>query len=321
LEQLRGEKQFFDVGHRIPTRAREALQRLRALDGDDRIRIDFGEKTQDGTMRIYVRSVSETASVVSVEGNGRIMLMTYFHQEPRVVGALKDLERKLGKPPKQKPTYSVGEWEWQADAVVKLIEDLAGPSATSAKAAGAPAERINDAVSNDHVDISPTSVEASASAAVVPGPDLDPHSDASLSALVEEIEPDPDMTDPAVRQQFTRWVRARQSQFRTRLLNAYGRTCCITGWGPDEVLEAAHIDGHAESRDNRVQNGLLLRADLHGLFDEGLLRINPDTLEVVIDPRLEPWYRALGGQKIRLPTDPRLHPDPEKLRARWLKPF
>jgi hypothetical protein len=58
----------------------------------------------------------------------------------------------------------------------------------------------------------------------------------------------------------------------------------------------AGIRRHAESRDNRMQNGFLLRAGLHGLFDEELLRVHPDTLEV-IDPRLEPWYYALAARR------------------------
>jgi predicted restriction endonuclease len=64
-------------------------------------------------------------------------------------------------------------------------------------------------------------------------------------------------------------VRRGQPAFRRRLLAAYEGTCCISGWAPEAVLEAAHIQEHSKAGLNSMANGLLLRSDLHALFDEG----------------------------------------------------
>ncbi|HEX2079869.1 MAG TPA: HNH endonuclease [Longimicrobium sp.] len=123
--------------------------------------------------------------------------------------------------------------------------------------------------------------------------------------------------DPAKLAQFARRVRRGQPKFRKNLLALYGGRCAISGWGPESVLEAAHILLHADSGLNHTDNGLLLRADLHSLFDDGLLRIDPSTLSVVLDPSLKPTaYWSLNGTPLR----PRLdasHPSREYLRLRW----
>lgn len=64
-------------------------------------------------------------------------------------------------------------------------------------------------------------------------------------------------------------MRRGQPAFRRRLLAAYEGTCCISGWAPEAVLEAAHIQEHSKAGLNSMANGLLLRSDLHALFDEG----------------------------------------------------
>ena len=83
------------------------------------------------------------------------------------------------------------------------------------------------------------------------------------------------------------------------------------------VLEAAHILLHADSGLNHSKNGILLRADLHSLFDDGLLRIDPATLSVVLDPSLQSTpYWPLHGTTLH----PRLddsEPSREYLRRRW----
>jgi len=67
-----------------------------------------------------------------------------------------------------------------------------------------------------------------------------------------------------------------QSKFREVLLSAYDRTCCISGSKVISVLEAAHIFPHADKTDYSVTNGLLLRADIHTLFDLGLIYVSED---------------------------------------------
>ena len=88
-----------------------------------------------------------------------------------------------------------------------------------------------------------------------------------------------------------------QPAFRKRLLHLYDHRCAITGVNVDLVLDAAHIVGHAESGVNHSDNGILLRSDLHDLFDAGLLVVDADTLRVKIDESLkDAEYRQLDGK-------------------------
>lgn len=126
--------------------------------------------------------------------------------------------------------------------------------------------------------------------------------------------------DPARLAQFARRVRRGQARFRQNLLELYGRRCAISGWGPESVLEAAHIRLHAHTGLNQSENGILLRSDLHSLFDDGLLKIDPSTFTVVLHPSLANTpYWSLNGAPLR----PRLNgsePSREYLRQRWSMP-
>lgn len=83
--------------------------------------------------------------------------------------------------------------------------------------------------------------------------------------------------DPTKLQKFARKVRGGQAQFRKNLIKLYAGCCAITGWHPEEVLEAAHVSDHATSGINHTDNGVLLRSDLHLLLDADLLSIDPNT--------------------------------------------
>jgi predicted restriction endonuclease len=105
-----------------------------------------------------------------------------------------------------------------------------------------------------------------------------------------------------------------QPQFREALLAAYGSRCAITGCDAKEALEAAHILPYRGEETNHVQNGLLLRADIHTLFDLGLIAIDTDQSVVVVHPTLRTGhYSALHGSELRRPQDPRFHPSREAL--------
>lgn len=69
-------------------------------------------------------------------------------------------------------------------------------------------------------------------------------------------------------------VRRGQRDFRDRLLAAWRRRCVVTESRVEGLLEAAHIIPHSEVTDYRTSNGLLLRADIHTLYDIGLLSID-----------------------------------------------
>ena len=91
-----------------------------------------------------------------------------------------------------------------------------------------------------------------------------------------------------------------QKEFREQLLVAYGRRCAITGCDAVEALEAAHIVPYQGDDTNSIQNGLLLRADVHTLFDLGLIGVNPETREVVTSAKLKPtMYGDLAGVRLR----------------------
>ena len=99
--------------------------------------------------------------------------------------------------------------------------------------------------------------------------------------------------------------RPRQDAFRQALLLAYEGRCALTGCDAEPALEAAHVaDWRSE---NDAGAGILLRADLHKLFDAGLLVIGRGYTVVAVPP----WYRALQGARLRLPKNrlhwPRLH--------------
>jgi hypothetical protein len=93
-----------------------------------------------------------------------------------------------------------------------------------------------------------------------------------------------------------------QPAFRKALLNAYGGRCAVTGCEVPDALEAAHIHPYLGNTSNSVNNGLLLRADIHTIFDLYLIAINPDSLIISLAPALrESSYADLQGRKLKEP--------------------
>lgn len=90
-------------------------------------------------------------------------------------------------------------------------------------------------------------------------------------------------------------------RFRQAVLEAYGGRCAISGFDAPQALEAAHIYPYRGPATNKVSNGLLLRADLHRLFDRGAVAIDESTLEVLLRPDLMATrYRVLIDERVRL---------------------
>ncbi|BBD58259.1 TPR repeat-containing protein [Nostoc sp. HK-01] len=109
-----------------------------------------------------------------------------------------------------------------------------------------------------------------------------------------------------------------QQKFRQSLLEAYSRKCAITNFDAEAALEAAHIIPYIETENNEPSNGLLLRADLHTLFDLNLITIDPETLKVYIHPTLQKTeYRTLEGKKLQVPQDEIYHPNKQFLKQRF----
>lgn len=106
-----------------------------------------------------------------------------------------------------------------------------------------------------------------------------------------------------------------QPEFRQKLLYAYGYCCAISNCNVVATLEAAHIVPFHKMGTNHVRNGLLLRADLHVLFDLGLISVHEDNNSVLLAAALQGTsYAHLLGKQVRLPDDTSCRPSLEALR-------
>lgn len=98
-----------------------------------------------------------------------------------------------------------------------------------------------------------------------------------------------------------------QGIFRVRVLDAYGRACAVTTEHSLPVLDAAHIKPYALGGEHDIQNGLVLRTDLHRLFDHGYITVDEDD-RLVVGRRLREEfdngkaYYDLHGRRLELPT-------------------
>ncbi|MGW9363145.1 MULTISPECIES: HNH endonuclease signature motif containing protein [Streptomyces] len=92
-------------------------------------------------------------------------------------------------------------------------------------------------------------------------------------------------------------MRKGQTDFRMHLLSVFGEVCAFTGPAPAAALEAAHLDSYAVNGKHQEHGGLLLRSDLHRLFDRGLIAVNPKTQTLHLDDSLHtfPDYAKLDG--------------------------
>lgn len=111
---------------------------------------------------------------------------------------------------------------------------------------------------------------------------------------------------------FASIVRRRgQPEFRQCLLEAYEGRCTVTGCEATEALEAAHIVPYLGPASNCPGNGLLLRADIHTLFDLGLISVDTTTMQVLVSPTVgDISYKGLSGRSLRLPKDKAHSPSP-----------
>jgi putative restriction endonuclease len=122
----------------------------------------------------------------------------------------------------------------------------------------------------------------------------------ATAAMVESIR----YGDPVL-------VRPRLGQgiFRVIVTEAYERRCAITGERTLPVLEAAHIKPYSLGGPHQPENGLLLRSDLHTLFDQGYLAVDADEMKVVVSNRIREEfengrdYYHLHGRVVRAPRE------------------
>ena len=100
---------------------------------------------------------------------------------------------------------------------------------------------------------------------------------------------------------FARRIRKGQPKFRKIILKRYEGKCAITNCPIREVLEAAHILRHSISGINHSSNGILLRSDIHSLFDTNKIKISPDDYTIEIDESLRNSnYWQYNGEKINM---------------------
>lgn len=145
--------------------------------------------------------------------------------------------------------------------------------------------------------------------------DLAPLARSQENAMALGGEFDPGSIVDARQKALASIIRRRgQPGFRQRLLDAYGASCAITGCDVAEALEAVHILPYRGPQTNHPSNGLLLRADVHVLFDLGLIAIDADTMTVVASPVLAGTsYAQLTGTSLRSPRVGALGPSRDAL--------
>lgn len=95
-------------------------------------------------------------------------------------------------------------------------------------------------------------------------------------------------------------VRRGQAGFRAHLLRKFGECCAVTGPAPLVTLEAAHLYSFAEIGKHEDAGGLILRSDIHKLFDRGLLAVDPISLQINLSPsiRTSKAYAGLQGSRL-----------------------
>jgi putative restriction endonuclease len=97
-----------------------------------------------------------------------------------------------------------------------------------------------------------------------------------------------------------------QGAFKVAVTEAYGRACAITRERALPALEAAHIRSYSDGGPHEINNGLLLRSDIHRLFDKGYMTVTPD-LYIEVSRRIKEefdngkYYFTFQGKGIHPP--------------------
>jgi len=329
-EQDHNRRTFFDHFRSLaPTteseRAVQEIERFAATTPE--VQLEFTVNRVEHSILIRVSSVSPTNALMKVESGGALELLNDQHASLRVKKGLSWLGYELGSKEtsldRKKPRFPRGHWEADLPKLLRLLKaftleleevvEYADPRRWRARQVAPQPKPMATPPATAPQEVEPQTIEFHQ---VSPQDSTPPAGGKPGSDAGAIAEPPIDWTDERIRVACSRWLRSHQSEFRSRLLEEYGNRCAISGFGPVEILEAAHIVGHAESGNSSLTNGLLLRADLHGLFDLNLLRIDPESRTVVVDARAKD-YMQLQGVRLRDPASPASRPSTERLRARW----
>jgi hypothetical protein len=133
--------------------------------------------------------------------------------------------------------------------------------------------------------------------------------------LVETGAFDPSGIDDARERVLSSIVRRRgQPAFRQGLLAAYKNRCAFSDCEVEAVLDAAHVVSYRGPDTNHPANGLLLRTDLHTLFDLKLIAVDVETMTLLVSPKLSgTCYAEYRGRLIRVPENRDSQPSREAL--------
>jgi putative restriction endonuclease len=147
--------------------------------------------------------------------------------------------------------------------------------------------------------------------------------DGVQDALAGNIKPTPNSFQDSERQALYGepvLVRPRlgQGAFRMLVTDNYNRRCAISGERTLPALDAAHIRPFSAGGPHEASNGILLRRDIHSLFDLGYVTITPE-LKFEVSKKIREEYEngrhyyALHGSSIAIPESPERRPDPSAL--------
>jgi putative restriction endonuclease len=110
-----------------------------------------------------------------------------------------------------------------------------------------------------------------------------------------------------------------QGGFRMMVTGLYERKCAVTRERTLPALEAAHIRPYGEGGEHTASNGILLRRDIHSLFDQGYVTVTPQ-FEFEVSRKIKEEfengreYYALHGRAVKVPDAPERRPDAAALR-------
>jgi len=113
--------------------------------------------------------------------------------------------------------------------------------------------------------------------------------------------------------------RVGQGTFELLITEAYGRQCAVTREKALPALDAAHIRPFKDVQRHELRNGLLLRSDVHRLFDAGYITVTPEHRIEASSRMRDDFhdgdnYLRLHGESAQVPHLPELQPDPDALR-------
>jgi putative restriction endonuclease len=149
--------------------------------------------------------------------------------------------------------------------------------------------------------------------------DRSSHLETAISALISSAEMAKAVPGPVFGDARMTVPRLGQQAFKALVLTAYQRRCAITGAKIAPTLQAAHIRPVSQGGEHRLDNGLLLRSDVHTMYDRGYLGVD-NNLRLHVSPRLrkdfgngEEFYARRGQPLVSLPARRVDRPDREAL--------